>query len=54
MQTLVCTVNDDVRELVESHGTHTYEQLVLSFKRPSQVIFLDIDIYWAAVKRGAP
>ena len=52
METLVCTVPPTTRcrelpsFLSESRqARHSWEQLVLNFERPSQVVFLDIDVY---------
>jgi hypothetical protein len=48
MDTLVCTVTGNALELV---GEHLPRQFIVV---ETQFVFIDIDAYWAAIRRGAP
>ena len=51
METLVYTSTTEVRELpLLSESVDRTRQV----RRAYTIVFIDIDAYWAAIKRGAP
>lgn len=51
METLVCRTSNEVSELpVRSESVFFTRQV----RRPTTVVFIDIDVYWAAIRRGPP
>lgn len=56
MDALVCTTTNEV-DKVFAVGRGSKGHIVTlteKVERDTIIVFLDIDIYWAAIKRGAP
>lgn len=51
METLVCRTSNEVAELPVLSGSVILTRQV---RRATTLVFLDIDVYWAAIRRGPP